>query len=184
VKGTTGASTREEKEVSTEEEAAREKVVINSQSLMLQGQPLGTLFPFINNNDISSLPISSLELTYPEEVTENPLYKPGLRLEVDVELLDGLAWVGDSIKALFGSLNHTPKINLSAFLSKTRNWSKPPTIEKLELQGYFKDMSLRPWNMLEFKIMGIEITTEKSSGSWRFGFDFIGEANLIGIPVY
>ncbi|KAH7310920.1 hypothetical protein B0I35DRAFT_439890 [Stachybotrys elegans] len=166
---------------SATEEPAREKVVLNAQSLMFQGRPLGTLFPFINSKDIANLPIASLELTYSEEKTKNPLHKPGLRLEVDIELKDSLEWAGDSIKALFGSLD-TPTIHLSAFLSETRNWSKPPTIEKLVLQGYFKDMSLNPWNMLEFKTMGIEITAEKSSGSWYFGFGFIGEVDLIGIP--
>ncbi|KAM0514405.1 hypothetical protein ACHAPE_006698 [Trichoderma viride] len=169
-------------ESATEKEPAREKVVLNAQSLMFQGRPLGTLFPFINNKDIANLPIASLELTYSEEKTKNPLHKPGLRLEVDIELKDSLEWAGDSIKALFGSLDHTPTIHLSAFLSETRNWSKPPTIEKLELQGYFKDVSLQPWNILEFKTMGIEITAEKSSGSWYFGFGFIGEVDLIGIP--
>ena len=178
---TTSIKTGDKKE-KEEKEPPREKVTINTQSLAFQGKPLGALFPFIDNDNIKSLPIANLELTYSEDKTKNPLHQPGLRLELDVQLKDSLQWVGDAIKGLFGSSDKPPTIHLSAWLSESRNWSKPPNnIEKLVLQGYFKDMSLKPWNILEFKTMGIELTATKSTKSWLFGFGFIGEVMVTNI---
>jgi hypothetical protein len=119
-------------------------------------------FPFIDSDEIRHLPIANLELTYSEDESDNPLYQRGLRLEVDVQLRDGLQWVGESIKNLFRSSDQPPTIHLSAWLSEKRDWSKPPKLEKLVLQGYFRDMSLKPWNMVEFRTMGIELTATKS----------------------
>lgn len=163
-------------------EPAREKIAINAQSLALGGKPLATLFPFIDSEDFKSLPITNLELTYSEDKTQNPLQQPGLRLELDVQLQGCLYWVGDAIKSLFGTSDKPPTIHLSALLSEERNWSKPPKIEKLVLQGYFKDMEFKPWNVLEFKTLGIELTALKNGDSWHFGFGFLGEVALIGMP--
>ena len=161
--------------------SATEKVILNLKSLALNGTPLASLFPFIDNQSLKILPIANLELTYSTD-THNPLHKPGLRLELDLELKDSVQWVGDAIKTLFGS-DHPPTIHLSAWLSETRNWSKhPDEIDELVLQGYFKDMDFKPWNMLDFKTMGIELTMIKSGGSWHVGFGFIGEVMIINIP--
>lgn len=178
----TSKKTGNKNEKEEEKDPAREKVTINVHSKAFQGKPLGALFPFIDSDDIRNLPIANLELTYSGEKFKNPLHQPGLRLEIDVQLRDGLKWVGDSIKGLFGSSDEPPTIHLSAWLSEKRNWSKAPKIEKLVLQGYFKDMSLKPWNILEFKTMGIELTATKSSGSWHFGFGFIGDVMVTNIP--
>jgi hypothetical protein len=91
------------KEKEKEKEAAIEKIVLNAQSFAFKGWPLRTLFPFIDSDEIRHLPIANLELTYSENESDNPLYQRGLRLEVDVQLRDGLQWVGESIKNLFRS---------------------------------------------------------------------------------
>ncbi|GAP86904.1 hypothetical protein SAMD00023353_2400470 [Rosellinia necatrix] len=174
--------TNSDKEVETENDPVREKIVIDSRSLAFAGKPLATLFPYIESEDIKNLPIANLELTYSEDETKNPLYQPGLRLELDVQLKGCLKWAGDAIKNLFGSLDTPPTIHLSAWLSKERNWSKPPQIENLILQGYFKDMSLKAWNILEFQTLGMELTALKSANSWNFGFGLIGEVAVTGIP--
>jgi len=176
--GTKAATKRQER---PESHSATEKVILNLQSLAFNGMPLASLFPFIDNEDIKALPIANLELTYSAD-TYKTLHKPGLRLEADLELKNDLQWVGDAIKSLFGS-NHPPTIHLSAWLSETRNWSKPLTeINELVLQGYFKDMEFKPWNILDFKTMGVELTAIKSGGSWNFGFGFIGEVMITNIP--
>lgn len=144
------------------EEPAREKVKINPQSLALQGKPLGTIFPFIESDDIKWLPIEKLHFTYSEE-KENFLFPPGLRLEADVPFKDSLQWAGDALKKLFGQ--HTPPkaIHLSAHLSNERDWSKRPKVEKLILQGSFDNMKLKPWDCLNFKTMGLEIVAEQAT---------------------
>ncbi|GAB1318702.1 hypothetical protein MFIFM68171_08912 [Madurella fahalii] len=95
-------------------QSATEKVILNAQSLAFKGKPLASLFPFIASVDIKNLPIANLELTYSADKSNNSLHKPGLRLEVDVELKGNLQWVGDAMKTLFGSSTNTPIIHLTA----------------------------------------------------------------------
>ncbi|KAF5568814.1 hypothetical protein FPHYL_2621 [Fusarium phyllophilum] len=144
------------------DEPAREKIKLNTESFSLKGQPLGTLFPSINNFNIKNLPIENLELTYSEE-KKNFLFKPGLRLEVDVLFKDNLAWAGDALKKLFGPNDPPKSIHLSAYLSDTRDWSKRPKIENLVLQGYFPPLALKAWDLLNFRTLGIEITATKAA---------------------
>jgi hypothetical protein len=161
--------------------SATEKVILNLKSIALNGTLLASLFPFIDDPKLKTLPIANLELTYSTD-THNTFRNPGLRLELDLELKGQLQWVGDAIKTLFGS-DHPPTIHLSAWLSETRNWSKhPDEIDKLVLQGFFKDMDFKPCNILDFETMGIELTMIKSGGSWHVGFGFIGEVMIINIP--
>lgn len=163
--------------------SATEKVIISPESLAFEGHTLASLFPFIDSEEIKNLPIANLELTYSADEPNKLFHKPGLRLEVDIQLKGVLQWVGDAIKTLFGSADHPPTIRLSAWLSETRNWSKHPTdMDKLVLEGYFQDMVFKPWNILDFKTMGIELTATKSGGSWHFGFGFIGEVMITNIP--
>jgi hypothetical protein len=144
---------------------------------------LASLFPFIDNDDFKKLPLANLELTYSSGYSDHPIHKPGLYLEVDVQLRDSLHFVGDAIKRLFGSPDHPPTIHLSAWLSETRNWSQRPTnLDKVVFQGYFKNMAFKPWNIVEFETMGIELTVTKSGSSWDFGFGFIGKAMISNIP--
>ncbi|KAI1451228.1 hypothetical protein F4805DRAFT_464043 [Annulohypoxylon moriforme] len=162
-------------------EPAREVISIDARSQVFGEKPLAALFPFIDSEDFQNLPIANLELTYSEDKVQNPLRQPGLRLELDVKLEGCMCWVGDAIKNLFGT-SKPPTIHLSALLSEERNWSRPPNIEKIVLQGYFKDMALRPWNVLDFKTLGIELTASKKGDSWDLGFGFIGEVAAVGIP--
>ncbi|KAF5230728.1 hypothetical protein FANTH_13720 [Fusarium anthophilum] len=144
------------------DEPAREKIKLDTESFSLKGQPLGTLFPSINNFNIKNLPIENLQLTYSEE-KKNFLFKPGLRLEVDVLFKDNLAWAGDALKKLFGPNDPPKSIHLSAHLSDTRDWSKRPKIESLILQGYFPPLALKAWDLLNFRTLGIEITATKAA---------------------
>ncbi|KAF5603308.1 hypothetical protein FPCIR_1504 [Fusarium pseudocircinatum] len=144
------------------DEPAREKIKLDTESFSLKDQPLGTLFPSINNFNIKNLPIENLELTYSEE-KKNFLFKPGLRLEVDVLFKDSLAWAGDALKKLFGPNDPPKSIHLSAHLSDTRDWSKRPKIESLVLQGYFPPLTLKAWDLLNFRTLGIEITATKAA---------------------
>ncbi|KAF5723494.1 hypothetical protein FMUND_1818 [Fusarium mundagurra] len=152
----------EDGEEDDKDEPAREKIKLNTESFSLKGQPLGTLFPFINDFNIKNLPVENLELTYSEE-KKNFLFKPGLRLEVDVLFKDSLAWAGDALKKLFGPNDPPKSIHLSAHLADTRDWSKRPKIENLVLQGYFPPLSLKAWDLLNFRTLGIEITATKAA---------------------
>src|SRR4051812_8704669 len=92
-------------------------------------------------------------------------------------------WVGDAMKTSSDGSTNTPTIHPTAWLSESRNWTKPlPKIEKLVLQMYFKNMGYKPWNILKFKATGIELTAMKAGESWNFGFGFIGEAMITNIP--
>ncbi|KAF5592299.1 uncharacterized protein FSUBG_10192 [Fusarium subglutinans] len=146
---TKASDEKEDKEENNEEddkdEPAREKIKLDTESFTLKGQPLGTLFPSINDFNIKNLPIENLEITYSEE-KKNFLFKPGLRLEVDVLFKDSLAWAGDALKKLFGP-NDPPK----------------PKIESLVLQGYFPPLTLKAWDLLNFRTLGIEITATKAA---------------------
>lgn len=142
-------------------EPAREKVILNPDSYALKGKPLGTLFPFINDIDLQKMPITNLAFTYCEE-KQSAFFPPGLRLEADVELKDSMQWASDALKSMFGSQKTPDSIHLSAHLADERDWTKRPRIEKLVLQGYFHDMGLKTWDILQFKTMGVEITGTKA----------------------
>ncbi|KAE8153299.1 hypothetical protein BDV25DRAFT_137055 [Aspergillus avenaceus] len=143
-------------------EPAREKVKLNPQSLALKGQPLGTLFPFMENDQIKNLPVENLEFTYCEE-SQGYLFKPGLRLEVDVLFRDSLQWANDGLRKIFGGQKPPDRIHLSAHLADERDWSKRPKVTKLELRGEFNNMEIKAWDFLEFKTIGVEITATKAA---------------------
>ncbi|RKK96661.1 hypothetical protein BFJ68_g14312 [Fusarium oxysporum] len=152
----------EDSEEHDKDEPAREKIKLNTESFNLKGQPLGTLFPSINDFNLKNLPVENLELTYSEE-KKTFLFKPGLRLEVDVLFTDSLAWAGDALKKLFGPTDPPKSIHLSAHLADTRDWSKRPKIENLVLQGFFPPLALKAWDLLNFRTLGIEITATKAT---------------------
>ncbi|RKK98362.1 hypothetical protein BFJ71_g6715 [Fusarium oxysporum] len=152
----------EDSEEHDKDEPAREKIKLNTESFSLKGQPLGTLFPSINDFNLKNLPVENLELTYSEE-KKNHLFKPGLRLEVDVLFTDSLAWVGDALRKLFGPTDPPKSIHLSAHLADTRDWSKRPKIENLVLQGFSPPLALKAWDLLNFRTLGIEITATKAT---------------------
>lgn len=110
------------------------------------------------------MPITNLAFTYCEE-KQSAFFAPGLRLEADVELKDSMQWASDALKSMFGSQKTPDSIHLSAHLADERDWTKRPRIEKLVLQGYFHDMGLKTWDLLQFKTMGVEITGTKAGRS-------------------
>ncbi|KAE8165389.1 hypothetical protein BDV40DRAFT_297418 [Aspergillus tamarii] len=145
-------------------EPAREKIKLNPDSLALKGQPLGTLFPFINNKDLKKIPITNLEFTYCEE-KQGTFFLPGLRLEANVMLKDSLQWASDTLKTIFGHQAIPESIHLSAHLGDKRDWTNRPVVEKFVLRGYFYSTGLKTWDILQFKTMGIEITGTKAGRS-------------------
>ncbi|VTT59074.1 unnamed protein product [Fusarium fujikuroi] len=164
----------EDAEKEDKDEPAREKIKLNTESLSLKGQPLGKLFPSINDFNLRNLPVENLELTYSEE-KKNFLFKPGLRLEVDVVFKNSLAWAGDALKSLFGPNDPPKSIHLSAHLADTRDWSKRPKIENLVLQGYFPPLALKAWDLLNFRTLGIEIIATKAAKNKRSEDDSEGD---------
>ena len=122
------------------------------------------MFPFVNDETFKNLPVENLEITYSEE-EKNWLFEPGMRLELDIPFKHALAWVGDSLKTLFGPKDAPASIHLSAHLSDSRDWSKAPKIENLILQGSFPALTLTAWDCLNFKTLGIEITATKETKS-------------------
>ncbi|TVY73675.1 hypothetical protein Focb16_v005236 [Fusarium oxysporum f. sp. cubense] len=124
----------EDSEEHDKDETAREKIKLNTESFSLKGQPLGTLFPSINDFNLKNLPVENLEFTYSEE-KKNFLFKPGLRLEVDVLFTNSLAWAGDALRKLFGPTDPPKSIHLT----------------------------LKAWDLLNFRTLGIEITATKAT---------------------
>ncbi|KAL7758434.1 hypothetical protein ACKLNR_010861 [Fusarium oxysporum f. sp. zingiberi] len=124
----------EDSEEHDKDEPAREKIKLNTQSFSLKGQPLGTLFPSINDFNLKNLPVENLEFTYSEE-KKNFLFKPGLRLEVDVLFTNSLAWAGDALRKLFEPTDPPKSIHLT----------------------------LKAWDLLNFRTLGIEITATKAT---------------------
>lgn len=110
------------------------------------------------------MPITNLAFTYCEE-KQSAFFPPGLRLEADVELKNSMQWASDALKSMFAGQDTPKSIHLSAHLADKRDWTKRPTIEKFVLQGYFHDMGLKTWDLLQFKTMGIEITGTKAGRS-------------------
>lgn len=110
------------------------------------------------------MPITNLAFTYCEE-KQSAFFPPGLRLEADVQLKDSMQWASDALKSMFAGQEAPESIHLSAHLADERDWSKRPRLEKLVLQGYFQNMGLKTWDLLQFKTMGIEITGTKASRS-------------------
>jgi hypothetical protein len=151
---------KEEKE--KKKEPAREKVKINPRSLALLGQPLGTIFPFLESDELKRLPIENLEFTYCEE-SSGHFSPPGLRLEADVPLKDSLQWAKEALHKMFGDERTPEKIHLSAELGKKRDWSKRPKVEDFVLRGYFTGFKYQEWDMLQFQTLGLELTATKAA---------------------
>lgn len=145
-------------------EPAREKAILNPESYALKGKPLGTLFPFIDDIDLQKMPITNLAFTYCEE-KQSAFFPPGLHFEADVQLKDSLQWASDALKSMFGGQKTPESIHLSAHLADERDWTKRPRVEKFVLQGYFDNMGLKTWDLLQFKTMGVEITGTKAARS-------------------
>ncbi|EXK36626.1 hypothetical protein FOMG_09799 [Fusarium oxysporum f. sp. melonis 26406] len=144
----------EDSEEHDKDEPAREKIKLDTESFSLKGQPLGTLFPSINDFNLKNLPVENLELTYSEE-KKNFLSSPVCD--------SNLAWAGDALKKLFGPTDPPKSIHLSAHLADTRDWSKRPKIENLVLQGFFPPLALKVWDLLNSRTLGIEITATKAT---------------------
>ncbi|KIL93781.1 hypothetical protein FAVG1_02342 [Fusarium avenaceum] len=153
---------KDEKKDKKKDAPVMEKIKFNTENVYHKSELLSTLFSFINNDKFKNLPVENVEITYSEE-KNNFLYKPGLRLELDVSLKDGLAWVGNALNNLFDPKDPPKTIHLSAHLSDTRDWSKAPKIENLILQGSFPPLSPKTWDMVSFKTLGIEITATKAN---------------------
>lgn len=183
-----------DEEANKKPEPTREKVNLNPKSYELAGQPLTTLFPFLENDCFKNLPIENLAFTYSEEEESIfSCFSPGLHLEADVLLMDGLQWAGDLLKKLFGHHEPPTSIHLSAHFSNERNWSKQPKINKLVLRGEFRNLTLKPWDFLQFKTIGMELTATQAVGksskgkdkekkSWNFGFGLYGILLITKIP--
>ncbi|KAM0355061.1 hypothetical protein ACHAPU_000912 [Fusarium lateritium] len=153
-----------------------EKIKLNTDNIHFKKKPLAALFPFIDNDNIKNLAVDNLEIIYTEE-KDNFLYKPGLRIEFDIKFQDGLAWIGQALRTIFGPKDPPATIHLSAHLSDTRDWSKAPKVEKLILQGSFPPLSLTAWDMLNFKTFGIEMTATKAPLGKSFKSDKISESD-------
>ncbi|KAK5988837.1 hypothetical protein PT974_10331 [Cladobotryum mycophilum] len=143
-------------------EPTREKVKLNTKAMALAGEPLGTLFPFLEDVTIRKLPIENLAFTY-SEAEEDEFFAPGLRLEADLLLKDDIQWAADALKNLFGNRKPPTRIHLSAHIADERDWSKRPKISKLILQGYFESIDVEAWDFLQFKNVGLEISATKDS---------------------
>ncbi|KAE8421243.1 hypothetical protein BDV36DRAFT_305117 [Aspergillus pseudocaelatus] len=129
-----GSKDEKDKKEKEKKEPAREKVKINPKSLALLGKPLGTLLPFLESEEIKSLPIENLEFTYCEEKS-GAFFPPGLRLEVDVPLTGSLQWATDALQKMFD----------------------------FALRGYFEDFGCQTWDILQFKALGLELTATKAA---------------------
>ena len=152
----------EKGEKEEKKEPAREKVKIDPKSLSLLGKPLGTLLPFLESEEIKSIPVENLEFTYSEEKNSNFL-PPGLRLEVDVLLKNSLQWATDGLHKILGDQRTPKKVHLSAYLGEKRDWTKRPKVDDFALRGYFDDFGAQDWVILKLKTLGLEITATKAA---------------------
>ncbi|KOC15301.1 hypothetical protein AFLA70_838g000181, partial [Aspergillus flavus AF70] len=165
VKGVTGklyCFRSDEEEGSKDEE---EKPIDEKVKLQDMESPLGIFFPEIENKTIKTLPLKNLEFTFSNTKKET-LLPDGLRLQGDLELTDGLQWVSDGLKDVFGSNKATElpsKIRVSALLAKERDWTKKPKIEGIVLQAFLHEMKLPAWDFLEFQTVGIELSARKEA---------------------
>lgn len=165
VKGVTGklyCFRSDEEEGSKDEE---EKPIDEKVKLQDMESPLGIFFPEIENKTIKTLPLKNLEFTFSNTKKET-LLPDGLRLQGDLELTDGLQWVSDGLKDVFGSNKATElpsKIRVSALLAKERDWTKKPKTEGIVLQAFLHEMKLPAWDFLEFQTVGIELSARKEA---------------------
>ncbi|KAF7627398.1 hypothetical protein AFLA_002779 [Aspergillus flavus NRRL3357] len=130
---------KEEKKDKGKKEPAREKVKINPKSLKLLGKPLGKILPFLESEELKSLPIENLEFTYCEEESGH-FFPPGLRLEVDVPLSGSLQWATDALQKMFATESG-----------------------RFALRGYFDGFGNQEWDILKFKTLGLELTATKAA---------------------
>ncbi|OJJ80050.1 uncharacterized protein ASPGLDRAFT_29331 [Aspergillus glaucus CBS 516.65] len=125
--------------------------------------PLSILFPEIENKAVEKLPIKNLAFTYSNKAKDS-LFPAGLRLEGDLELKDGLQFMSDALKNMFGNEKaaELPKVlRVSAHLAEERDWSKKPKIGGMVLQASLGDMKLPKWDFLEFNTVGFELSVRK-----------------------
>lgn len=127
--------------------------------------PLSVLFPEIENKAVEKLPIKNLAFTYSNKAKDS-LFPAGLRLEGDLELKDGLQFMSDALKNMFGNEKAAKlptMLRVSAHLAKERDWSKKPKIEGMVLQASLGDMKLPKWDFLEFNTVGFELSLRKEA---------------------
>lgn len=164
VKGVTGKlyCFKSDKEV---DDDAEEKPIDEKVKLQDMESPLGIFFPEIENKTIKALPLKNLEFTF-SNTKKEILFPEGLRLQGDLELKDGLQWISDGLKDVFGSDKATElptKIRVSALLAKERDWTKKPKVEGIILQAFLHEMKLPAWDFLQFQTVGIELSARKET---------------------
>ncbi len=148
--------------------------------------PIGILFPYIQEKVMETIPIQNLELVYSED-RKDFLNPPGLRVEADIAFEGSLQPVADSLQYLFGDKNVAPKsLHVTAHLSSNRDWSRMPVVTTLCLQGSFQKMSFRIGEILDFTSIGVEVSATKVStvgteNRWRFGYGFFGSLQIRGL---
>jgi hypothetical protein len=157
--------TGEEPKKGEDDKDDKDKPVDEKVLLKDMESPLATLFPEIENKTIQKLPLKNLEFVFSNTEKES-LFPAGLRLQGDLELKDGLGFISDRLKDLFGSEKSTAlpkKIRVTAHIGKERDWSKKPKIEGIVLQAALDDMKLPAWDFLEFQTVGIELSARKEA---------------------
>ncbi|KAH7305333.1 hypothetical protein B0I35DRAFT_464926 [Stachybotrys elegans] len=146
----------------------------------------GGLFPNISNDIMKHIPLRDVALVYLENETDM-FHHAGLRLEAKLAFEGVLQPVADTLQHLAGPDNKAPQaLSVAADLSRTRNWGARPALCSVVLQGALTDMSWKLWDVLDFRTVGVEVSTTKvatigDDNCWSFGYGFFGEVHVCDI---
>lgn len=148
----------------------------------LFNNPLGAIFPFIQDSLMTTIPIENLAFIYSEDHTDI-IHPAGLRLEADLQFKGALQFVGDILKELFGERNTPPTgLHISAYLSSSRNWKTLPAITSITLQGSFENIDLWIGDIINIRRIGLEVSSTQvstiNSDNWNFGYGFFGTLEI------
>lgn len=144
------------------------------------------LFPNIGNDIMKHIPLQDVALVYSENETDM-FHHVGLRLEAKLAFEGVLKPVADTLQQLAGPDNKAPtSLSVAAHLSRTRNWGVRPALCSVVLQGALTDMSWKLWGVLDFRTVGVEVSTTRvatigDDNCWAFGYGFFGEVHVCDV---
>lgn len=144
------------------------------------------LFPNIGDDIMKHIPLQDVALVYSENETDM-FHHAGLRLEAKLAFEGVLKPVADTLQQLAGPDNKAPKsLSVAAHLSRTRNWGVRPALCSVVLQGALTDMSWKLWGVLDFRTVGVEVSTTRvatigDDNCWAFGYGFFGEVHVCDV---
>ncbi|KAL2673647.1 hypothetical protein Neosp_012090 [[Neocosmospora] mangrovei] len=142
---------------------------------------LGKFVPTLAGSDWDIIQLVDPKLGF-VETTNGLLDERGLFFETDLVFTGALQPVSDFLRDFFKQKE--PGIHFSAWLGRERAYDRIESLETLMLRGTLRDVSVKIFDILEFREIGVELLgsrlydTQTEKMKWHFGFGFFGHLHV------